>query len=152
MKRQLAMVLFFCFALACGMVSFGSQAAAQEAGVYKVDKQKCALMIRYGKDALERARYEEAKYYFQSAVQTDPFNPKPWNWYDLASFYAAADQMKKEGKYMVRPAQPAAPPTPVAGDSSAEAMSSSAAPQQPAAPPAAPKPTPKFVIADDEGC
>ena len=152
MKKQVAMVLCFCLTLACGLVLHGSRAEAQEAEAYKVDKQKCALMIRYGKDALERARYEEAKYYFQSAVQTDPFNPKPWNWYDLASFYAAADQMKKDGKYMVRPAQPAAPPAPAAADSGEEAMSTPAEPQQPAAPPAAPKPTPKFVIADDEGC
>ena len=152
MKKQVAMMLFFCLTIAFGMVSFGFQAAAQEAGVYKVDKEKCALLIRYGKDALERARYEEAKYYFQSAVQTDPHNPKPWNWYDLASFYAAADQMKKEGKFMVRPAQPAAAPAPAAGGSSEEAMSSPAAAQQPAAPPAAPKPKPKFRIADDEGC
>ncbi|MBI4773660.1 MAG: hypothetical protein HY788_05680 [Deltaproteobacteria bacterium] len=152
MKKQVALVLLFCFTLACGAVLFEFQARAQEAETYKVDKEKCALLIRYGKDALDRARYEEAKYYFQTAVQTDPYNPKPWNWYDLASFYAAADQMKKEGKYMVRPTQPAETPALAPGASEKETMTAPAAPQPPAAPPAAPQPAPKFKIGQDEGC
>jgi len=153
MKKQVALVLLFCFILTSGTVLFAFQAGAKEGGTYEVDKEKCALLIRYGKNALERARYEEAKYYFQSAVQTDPYNPEPWNWYDLASFYAAADQMKKEGKYLVRPTQPDEVPAPAPGISEKEAMTSPDTPQPPAAaPPAEPRPVPKFKIGEDEGC
>ena len=37
--------------------------------IFKVDKKLCALMLRYGKEAFERSRYEDAKYCDYSAIR-----------------------------------------------------------------------------------
>ncbi len=137
-------------ALALTFLLSGTSAWAVQNDAVKVDKEKCALMIRHGQDALDRGRYQDAKYYFQSAVQADPQNPKPWNWYDLATFYAAAEEMKNTGKYMVRPAEPTQPPAAISSSPTMEG-STTAQSQPPAAPPKPKKPK-GFTIADDEGC
>jgi len=148
LRRLLALLLFGALTLAffVGPVP----AAAQSPAEIKIDKEACALMIRHGRDALERGRHEDAKYYFQRAVQADPFNAMAWNWYDLAVFYAAADQMKKEGRYMVRPSEPREQPDAPSGRPAEEAVSRPE--PRPATPPAPPRRPSGFVIKDDEGC
>lgn len=147
-KRSIAMVLGILVGI--GFLVQGIQSRAEERSMYKIDKAKCALMLRFGKEALERSRYEDAKYYFQNAVHSDPFNAKAWNWYDLATFYAVADQMKREGKYIIRPTRPSQTPS---VRSSAETRQEETDPvPESVKPPAQPESGDGFVIREDEGC
>lgn len=151
---KLSRLAAYALALFCGSVLLSSIAVAElPQPQFKADKEMCALLVRFGKEAFARARYADAKYYFQKAVQADPGSQQAWNLYDLASFYAVGEQMKEQGKYIFRPTAPTTPPealtsgpaaTPAAPEKSAEAAQ---------APPAEPeKKAIKFKIKDDEGC
>ncbi len=157
--------------IACTLL-VGTALAEQPKPTFKSDKEMSSLMIRFGLEAFQRNRFKDAKYYFQQAVQADPGSKKAWNFYDLASMYTVAEEMKDTGKYVVRPAEPMAKAdTPAA----APAQQSAAPAQQPAQvqppatsavqPPAAaapsdnaaakaekPKSSSGFKIVDDEGC
>lgn len=151
---KLSRLTAYALALFCGSFLLSSIAVAEmPQPQFKTDKKMCDLLVRFGKEAFARARYADAKYYFQKAVQADPGSKQAWNLYDLASFYAVGEQMKDQGKYIFRPTAPTTPPEAMTSGSAA----TPAAPQKSAeatqAAPAKPKKDEiKFKIADDEGC
>ena len=169
-KFPILLLLTFCMTFASVGMCFSEPPKPQ----FKADKELCTLMMRFGKEAFARARFADAKYYFQMAVQADPGSEKAWNYYDLASFYALADQMKTEGKYVFRPPQPSMQPEapiaqkdvsdssqPISEDKIAPPDSTAgspppddggAPPETPEEPPSEPSDSSGFSIVDDEGC
>ena len=174
MRRQkflILLLLTFCVTFASVGICFSEPPKPQ----FKADKELCALMMRFGKEAFARARFADAKYYFQMAVQADPGSETAWNHYDLASIYTLANQMKTEGKYVFRPPRPSVQPkAPIEQKNVSEASQPitegkdappGAAPGSPPpddgdtppetpdeGPPSEPSDSSGFSIADDEGC
>ena len=119
---------------------------------FSANQELSALYLRYGSEAFARNRYEDAKYYFQKAVQADPGSKKAWNYYDLASFYSVGEQMKTQGKYIFRPTAPAAQPEISSSAPPAQESAAATPPAQAAPAPEKPKENTGFKILDDEGC
>lgn len=149
------LLLLCCMSVSIAGVSFADPPKPQ----FKMDKELCELMIRFGKESFSRDRFSDAKYYFQLAVQADPGSEKAWNYYDLASMYTLAEQMKTEGKYIFRPASPSVslevPPaqktTP--DDSPPPDYDTPPPPEaEKEEAPGHPAESEGFEIADDEGC
>ncbi|MBU1740935.1 MAG: hypothetical protein KKC37_05265, partial [Proteobacteria bacterium] len=73
--------------LTLGFVAAGL-AAADQFVVCPPDVKKrkalCALMIRYGRDALARYQFDQARQFFQKAVQADPSSRLAWAYYNRA--------------------------------------------------------------------
>ncbi len=167
--------------LFCSFLFLPLNAPAADARGPATDTARCEEMIRFGKQAYDRARYLDAKEYFRKAVQADPSSKAAWRHYDLSVIYALAEKVNKntgliapDSSPKTAAASPATPPTvqtppsasvpaaaPPAAEASAPAASEAVYP--PAAAPAAPAspspPTepaggkkPKFVIEEDEGC
>lgn len=114
-----------------------------------LDKNLCAEKLRFGHEAFSRAKYMEAKQYFKQAITADPSSARAWAFYDLSTFYALAEQVKRTGTVRTSPAP--APDTytlPPAGG--AQAPAATTTPKQEQAPvtlaPAVP------AIPPDEGC
>lgn len=109
-----------------------------------IDKELCAIKLRYGVEAFNRGRYSEAKAFFRQAVMADPTSNKAWERYDLSIMFDVAEYVKVT-RHMYRTVTPTAPA--VSGPGSA-----APAPSAPTAP--APAPTPAGIppIAEDEGC
>jgi hypothetical protein len=59
------------------------------------DKELCAKMLRFGKQAYVRGKYLDAKAYFRKAVQADPSHQKAWQYYDMATIFALAEKVEK---------------------------------------------------------
>ena len=59
------------------------------------DKELCAKMLRFGKEAYMRGKYLDAKEYFRKAVQADPSSEIAWQHYDLAAIFALAEKVEK---------------------------------------------------------
>jgi hypothetical protein len=85
-----------------------------------VNRERYDLMMRKGKEAFARLRYNEAKDFFRKAIQADPFQQGAWSYYDLAQMYAVAEQYKNHGRIIhstapepgpetAQPPQPAPP-------------------------------------------
>ena len=54
----------------------------QQAEPTDQDREYCAIMIRFGKEAFQRGRYLDAKQFFRQAIEADRTNSKPWLYYD----------------------------------------------------------------------
>ncbi len=106
------------------------------------DKELCAKMLRFGKQAYQRGKYLDAKEYFRQAVQADPESATAWRYYDQAVIFGLAEKVEKNAN-LVLP------------DVSSRQEAGAGLP--PEAPPAVTEPAPAkkpsgFVIIDDEGC
>lgn len=124
-----------------------AQSRAQEEEACPPDKELCAKMIRFGKEAYIRGKYLDAKEYFRKAVKADPGSMKAWGFYDLAVVFALAEKVEKNAD-MVMP-----------GVSTRKEVlpGTGVAPEAPAAPEPVEKKEekkkmPGFVIIEDEGC
>ena len=69
--------------------------AAEEPKAMVPDKELCAKMLRFGKEAYMRGKYLDAKEYFRKAVQADPTSETAWQHYDLAAIFALAEKVEK---------------------------------------------------------
>jgi hypothetical protein len=106
------------------------------------DKELCAKMLRFGKQAYSRGKYLDAKEYFRKAVKADPTSTTAWVYYDQAVIFGLAEKVEKNAN-LVLP------------DVSDRQETGASLPSE--APPAPPEPTAEkqpsgFVIVDDEGC
>jgi hypothetical protein len=117
---------------------------------------RCALMIRKGKESFARSRYIEAKEFFRRAVQADPSSVEAWSYYDLAAIYTVAEQFKNHGRIVTSTAPPPEETrvldseTPVTlPEPSPEKSTEKIPPVQ--IPPGKP-PVPPLKIMDDDGC
>jgi hypothetical protein len=114
----------------------------QEPKLFIPDKALCAKMLRFGKEAYQRAKYLDAKEYFRKAVQADPTSLVAWRYYDQALIFALAEKVEKDAS-LVLP------------DVSSRQELSTGAPPTPPSLPSESAPAPKdteFRIVDDEGC
>jgi Tfp pilus assembly protein PilF len=132
-------------ALTLGLGAAGL-AAADQFVVCPQDVKKrqalCALMIRYGKDALVRHSYLEARDMFQKAIQADPTSRVAWAYYNRALVLSLSWNFQKTGRLFKPGTAPKFTPAPAAG------AKPSALPAKKPAPAASPiPPTPP-----DEGC
>ncbi len=132
-------------ALTLGLLAAG-YAMADQFVVCPRDVKKrqalCALMIRYGKDALVRHSYVEARNMFQKAIQADPTSQLAWAYYNRALVLSLSWNFKKTGRLFKPGTAPKFTPGPAAGPKpSAPAVKKPA----PAAAPIPPSPP-------DEGC
>jgi len=125
------------------------KAAADEKG--HQDTDRCAFLIRKGKESFSRARYGEAKEHFRQAIQADPASSKAWSYYDLSMIYTVAEQFKNHGRVVTSTAPP--PEETATLDSETPSMpprqtdkktTEESLPVQ--------LPIPAFRIVDDEGC
>ena len=68
------------------------------------DKLLCAKMIRFGKEAYNRGRFQDAKEYFRKATMYDPNSKKAWRYYDQAVLFALAERVEtKENQDLLLP-------------------------------------------------
>lgn len=133
---------------------FTQQARAREE--LHPDTDRCAMMIRKGKESFVRFRYGEAKEYFRQAVQSDPGSQEAWSYYDLSVIYTVAEQFKNHGR-IVSSTAPSPEETSALGTETGVAIPKST-PQKttektkPLQVPAVKPTVPSFKIIDDEGC
>jgi hypothetical protein len=59
------------------------------------DDALCSRLIRFGKVALERGRYVEAKRFFWKAVLVDPTSKLGWHYYDQAVLFTLAHNVER---------------------------------------------------------
>lgn len=64
--------------------------------VTEEQKIQCATMIRFGKEALQRSKYDQAKDFFKRAIQYDPTNKTAWKYYDQSSIFSLAVRVQSE--------------------------------------------------------
>jgi tetratricopeptide (TPR) repeat protein len=125
------------------------QAVAGEEG--RPDSDRCAFMIRKGKESFSRARYGEAKEYFRQAIQADPDSPSAWSYYDLSMIYTVAEQFKIHGRVVTSTAP--SPEETATLDSKTPSMPSTQTDEKTTEEtPPVQLPIPSFRIVDDEGC
>lgn len=142
MKSKLSIVMTFVLFLAILLVST-TYIMAQETSSCPPDKELCAKMLRFGKEAYSRGKYLDAKEYFRKAVKADPTSLKAWRYYDQAVIFGLAEKVEKDAN-LVMP------------DVSTRHESSAAV--SPTGPPAPPAPATEkkeesgFKIIEDEGC
>ena len=116
----------------------------------KVRQKMCALYLRYGKDALARLKFDDARAHFKRAIQADPGSRVAWAYYNQALVLSLAWRFKVKG-YMFGPETPVRtltpsgkkpPPKPAAKPAKKPAAKPAKKPAGPAIPPPPP----------DEGC
>lgn len=59
------------------------------------DAALCGRMIRFGKVAMERGRFLEAKRFFWKALLVDPTSNLAWQCYDQAVVFGLAERVEK---------------------------------------------------------
>ena len=59
------------------------------------DRQYCAGMIRFGREAFQRGRYQDAKQFFRQAIEADRTNSKAWLYYDRSVIFALAEKVEQ---------------------------------------------------------
>ena len=72
------------------------QLSAEEAPKFVPNKLLCAQMIRFGQEAYQRGRFQEAKEYFRKATKADPDSKKAWRYYDQAVLFALAERVEQK--------------------------------------------------------
>jgi len=134
--------LLFMLALLLGICFYHvTNTVAEEKKLFIPDKELCAKMLRFGKQAYMRGRYLDAKEYFRRAVQADPASQVAWRYYDMAAIFALAEKVEKNSNFI-------APDVSLRGKTGSQAGSA----PPPPAPKAQPAPKTQFKIVDDEGC
>jgi hypothetical protein len=123
-----------------------SLAMAKQVTVCPQDLKKrqslCALMIRYGKDALVRHQYIEARNLFQKAIQADPSSRLAWAFYNRALVLSLSWNFKMTGRFFKPGTAPRFAPAPAAAPKPAAPAAKKPAPAASPIPPTPP----------DEGC
>ena len=66
----------------------------QQAEPTDQDREYCASMIRFGKEAFQRGRYLDAKQFFHQAIEADRTNSKAWLYYDRTVIFALAEKVE----------------------------------------------------------
>jgi len=74
----------------------------QQAEPTDQDREYCASMIRFGKEAFQRGRYLDAKQFFRQAIEADRTNSKAWLYYDRTVIFALAEKVE-EGSSLLAP-------------------------------------------------
>lgn len=150
-------VIFIVLFMIPGILMGVEPGITQQTGAGEVlHPDRCALMIRKGKESFARSRYGEAKEYFRQAVQVDPSSQEAWSYYDLAVIYMVAEQFKNHGRIVTSTAPPPEE-TSILG-SQTPAASPEGTPQKtteeipPVQVPASKPAVPPFKIMDDDGC
>lgn len=141
MKLKLFALIVLAFFLAV-FLSPVKHSLSQDPKNCPPDKELCAKMLRFGKQAYVRGKYLDAKEYFRKAVKADPASTKAWVYYDQSVIFSLAEKVEKNAN-LVLP------------DVSSRQEASAGMPLE--TPPAVSKPAPTpepsgFVIVDDEGC
>jgi hypothetical protein len=103
-------ILALALLLVCPAGPTGAQAQpSSSAGASTETRERYSLMMRKGKEAFARGRYNEAKDFFRKAIQADPAEQAAWSYYDLAQMYAVAEQYKNHGR-VIHSTAPEPPP------------------------------------------
>ncbi len=74
----------------------------QQAEPTAQDREYCAIMIRFGKEAFQRGRYLDAKQFFRQAIEADRTNSKVWLYYDRTVIFALAEKVE-QGSSLLAP-------------------------------------------------
>ena len=74
----------------------------QQAEPTDQDREYCASMIRFGKEAFQRGRYLDAKQFFRQAIEADRTNSKAWLYYDRTVIFALAEKVE-QGSSLLAP-------------------------------------------------
>lgn len=81
-----------------------SNTFAEELPHFVPDKLLCAKMIRFGQEAYERGKFQDAKEFFRKAVTYDPNSKKAWRFYDQSVLFALAERIEqKENRDLLLP-------------------------------------------------
>ena len=67
----------------------------QQAELTAQDREYCASMIRFGKEAFQRGCYLDAKQFFRQAIEADRTNSKAWLYYDRIVIFALAEKLEQ---------------------------------------------------------
>lgn len=141
MKLKLFALIVLAFLLAVFLSSV-KDSMSQDPRNCPPDKDLCAKMLRFGKQAYVRGKYLDAKEYFRKAVKADPASTKAWVYYDQTVIFSLAEKVEKDAN-LVLP------------DVSTRQEASAGMPSESSPAPSKPAPAEKpsgFVIIDDEGC
>ena len=147
MKGKMLLSYLVAFLLIFLSFALSKSVESQKARVSPREKALCSKMIRFGKEALMRKRYEEAREYFRKAIQADPDSEKAWRLYDQAVISSLAYKLEMGFMPHSSPNEPARKSSPGSAPST---TTSTAVPSVSTAQP--PTPEPGFVIEEDEGC
>ncbi len=90
-KRSLFSVLVVLFLAA---QTLPSSAMAEDSPKFVPDKLLCAKMIRFGQEAYQRGRFQDAKEFFRRATISDPGSKKAWRFYDQSVLFALAEKVE----------------------------------------------------------
>lgn len=138
------------------LASTGCTRQAESGKELRTGQDRCALMIRKGKEAFVRSHYEEANKYFRQAVRADPASQDAWSYYDLSFIYSIAEQFKNHGRIMTSTApspEVSAPPSSETPDAGTETSPQNTIEAEPSEEYHIPPVKPKLpLIMDDEGC
>lgn len=143
MKRLLLCILIVLFLA----VSLAYLASAQGQVPQTPDKKTAEKMLRFGKEAYMRGKYEDAKAFFRKAIEADPTSQTAWIFYDLSAIMALGKKVEKQVDLLATaevqaPQEEKAPASPAQPTPSATPK-----PQEPKD-----KPKVEFKIMQDEGC
>jgi len=100
MKPRFIAIIVFTFFLT--IIFYAStDTAAQEPSNCPPDKELCAKMLRFGKEAYLRGKYLDAKEYFRKAVQADSTSLTAWRYYDQAVIFGLAEKVEKDANLVL---------------------------------------------------
>lgn len=96
MKPRVAMiVIFFFFAAVLTLpTAVPAQDDANPCPQCTPDEERCAELIKFGKQALWRGKYQQAKQFFRKAIHADPTSEPAWQAYDLSTIHALGDKVE----------------------------------------------------------
>mgnify|MGYP006279703593 FL=1 len=84
--------------------------ASQEIEIATPDADLCARLIRHGKNAFERRRYQQAKKLFWKAIMADPTSEVAWHFYDRSVIFALAERAENDPSCIGTPDVPVSTP------------------------------------------
>ncbi len=89
--------LFLCILIVLALaVSLAFLASAQGQISQVPDKKTFEKMMRFGKEAYLRGKYEDAKAFFRKAIEADPTSKTAWTFYDISSIMALGKKVEKQ--------------------------------------------------------
>ncbi len=84
--------------------------ADQKIEIATPDADLCARLIRHGKNAFERRRYQQAKKLFWKAIMADPTSEMAWHFYDRSVIFALAERAENDPSCIGTPDVPVSTP------------------------------------------
>lgn len=144
--------LFWCLMMVAVLpVSVAFIAFAQGQASKVPDKQTCERMMRFGKEAYLRAKYEDAKAYFKKAIEADPSLQEAWTFYDLSTIMALGKRVEKQINLLAT-TEVQTPKEEKEGEARGVASPSPTTPTSQPEKKEKEKPKTEFKIMHDEGC